>query len=142
MNSAEDEAPGVWARMEPILKERGITKRSLATAMGVSSTAVMKLPRGGNLSAANAVRVADILKVSPIWLITGQGARDAEEALGVLLTPQRAAMTLWRAASAHSLARRRAVLAYVEELLAAPDEEKAHRIAGLLDAALASPEQP
>lgn len=129
-----------WSRLEPALRRLNFTKATFAAALGISIPALHKIVRqGGALNAKNNQKAAELLGLNPGWLATGKGTPEAVAAAAAVLQPRDAALLLWTAAHTHTPARRKAVLAYFDELMAAPDEAQAQHLAGLIDAALAHP---
>ncbi|WP_167066173.1 XRE family transcriptional regulator [Burkholderia sp. Ax-1719] len=62
-------------RLRAALEEAGMNQSALARAVGVSRGAVSLwlTSQTGNLAGDNLVKVAAVLRVSPVWLATGRG---------------------------------------------------------------------
>ena len=62
-----------WERVDQLLDEKGITKKSLSTEAGFDPSNISKGLKKNNMpSAETAVRIAEILEVSVEYLVTGQ----------------------------------------------------------------------
>lgn len=62
----------------------GLTQWELATAIGISQTAVNKIEIGSTLKPRNIVELAEKLKVSAHWLLTGEERNSTERAIDQL----------------------------------------------------------
>jgi SOS-response transcriptional repressor LexA len=67
----------------------GLTQWELATAIGVSQTAINKIEIGSTLKPRNIVELAEILKVSAHWLTTGEDQNKAIAQLDDMLAKQK-----------------------------------------------------
>lgn len=67
-------------RLKVALNMRGVSQRALAKHCGTSAAAVSLWLNGStkSLSAPNAIKAADLLKVSVTWLMTGEGPMTNE----------------------------------------------------------------
>lgn len=66
-----------WDRLKPEIDERGWGISQLASAMGVSYQAIVKIRDGGAFGSANNIKAAAIFGLDPTWLATGKGTRNA-----------------------------------------------------------------
>ena len=78
-----------WSRLKAEMDAQGWGVPQLASAMGVSYQAVVKVRDGGSFNLANNMRAAKALKLNPTWLATGKGPkRESEERSNVSAGPQ------------------------------------------------------
>lgn len=55
---------------------RGLTQVQLANSSGIKQSDVSKIERGETLRPTGLIALAHVLKVSPIWLATGEGEME------------------------------------------------------------------
>ena len=95
----QDDAPesGLAARIRTVRRERGLSQERLASAVGVSRSAVAQWETGrsGQLG-VHLARVASVLGVGVGWLLQGGGLDDPD---GALTGDQLALLRLYRACS-------------------------------------------
>lgn len=77
--NAQLNGAGIGIRIDERRRELGLTVADLAHAAGVTRTAVYLWIHGTSkaLKAAALIRIAEILKVTPQWLETGQGKKES-----------------------------------------------------------------
>jgi transcriptional regulator with XRE-family HTH domain len=67
-----------WERVENLIEQKGINKKTLAAEAGIDSSNISKgLKSGGSPSADTAVRIAKFLDTSVEYLVTGNDAKSA-----------------------------------------------------------------
>lgn len=64
-------------RLKQARKAAGMTQAALAAASGVKQQMVSKLERGISRATSDIVALAMAMDVSPVWLSTGEGRKDA-----------------------------------------------------------------
>lgn len=68
-------------RLKELLEHQKLSLQAVATALGISRTAVHKWTRGGEIDETNLRRLADLLRVNWIWLRYGEQARREADAV-------------------------------------------------------------
>jgi phage repressor protein C with HTH and peptisase S24 domain len=63
-------------RINAVRLELGLTKSDVWKSAGLSSGAYSHWMNGGSLKGENLIKVANILRVNPVWLETGKGPRE------------------------------------------------------------------
>lgn len=68
-------------RLAALMRERGVSTSQLSTAVGVSYQGIKKIVTGktNEIKAANLLKIANYLRVNPVWLRTGEGTRELDE---------------------------------------------------------------
>ncbi len=68
-----------WERVENLLDQKGINKKTLASEAGIDSSNISKgLKSGGSPSADTAVKIAKFLDTTVEYLVTGADSRLSE----------------------------------------------------------------
>ncbi len=68
-----------WERVENLLDQKGINKKTLASEAGIDSSNISKgLKSGGSPSADTAVKIAKFLNTTVEYLVTGTDSRLSE----------------------------------------------------------------
>lgn len=65
-----------WERLEPLLKDAGLTPAEFARKMAISYQAMKKVMNGGAFGKDNNAKAANLLNVSSDWLATGKGQKE------------------------------------------------------------------
>lgn len=74
-------------RLKELLEHNRLSLQAVASALGISRTAVHKWTRGGEIDEANLRRLADLLRVNWIWLRYGEQAREDAQAVAPQALP-------------------------------------------------------
>lgn len=84
-----------WERVENLIEQKGINKKTLAAEAGIDSSNISKgLKSGGSPSADTAVRIAKFLDTSVEYLVTGNDSQLSESRIKQLDTLLRYAKTV------------------------------------------------
>ena len=77
-------------RIDSVLKKLNLKRASLCSDLGLSSTAITDWARRGTVPAGDiCLRIADYLKVSAVWLITGKEEGMSNEEKKLLMIYQK-----------------------------------------------------
>ena len=84
-----------WERVENLIEQKGINKKTLAAEAGIDSSNISKgLKSGGSPSADTAVRIAKFLDTSVEYLVTGNDSQLSESRIKQLDTLLRYSKTV------------------------------------------------
>lgn len=88
-----DDKKAIADRMSDVMVRFGLTGVGLADSCGVSNSYVSRLIRGMTVPTAEfLIALARVHRVSPTWLLLGQGPRDLEAALSSNAQPAATAL--------------------------------------------------
>ena len=77
-------------RIDSVLKKLNLKRASLCSDLGLSSTAITDWARRGTVPAGDiCLKIADYLKVSAVWLITGKEEGMSNEEKKLLMIYQK-----------------------------------------------------
>jgi len=77
-------------RIDSVLKKLNLKRASLCSDLGLSSTAITDWARRGTVPAGDiCLKIADYLKVSAVWLITGKEEGMSNEEIKLLMIYQK-----------------------------------------------------
>lgn len=84
-----------WERVENLIEQKGINKKTLAAEAGIDSSNISKgLKSGGSPSVDTAVRIAKFLDTSVEYLVTGNDSQLSESRIKQLDTLLRYSKTV------------------------------------------------
>lgn len=66
-----------WSRLKPEMDAKGVTKAALSRKLGISYQAIKKVVDGGAFGVENNFKAARLLGLSPEWLSSGKGPKNA-----------------------------------------------------------------
>ena len=84
-----------WERVENLIEQKGINKKTLAADAGIDSSNISKgIKNGGSPSADTAVRIAKFLDTTVEYLVTGNDSQLSESCIKQLDTLLRYSKTV------------------------------------------------
>lgn len=88
-----------WDRLHPLMEAKRVSTQDLATTLGVSFQAVVKVRDGGAFGSKNNIAAAEYFGVSPSWLATGKGNPSLTDGMRQIHPTNAVPVLSWREAS-------------------------------------------